>query len=1193
MFHSASLKLGLERAVLSQNREQANDGDENKSTRKSDKEAQAKEIDELLKKGAYDVFRDEDDKEGEQFMETDIDQLLAQSSKQITYGAGATSSLASGLGSFSKASFVANTEDGAKDVDLDDPEFWSKAVGLEAPEETPEDVAAMLDDGVKRSRKQVQVYDPYAETAEAEQRKKDKIAIEKQLEKEEKERSLLEKRKKKNGDKKKRRERDGDRSDKSENDSAKDRVKSDDKHKKKHTHNITGKDDDDEGRRNSDTKPKRNTKKSDKIRAIKRAEHEDPLIERIKQAWEAPHRNRASAATIRFGFGRFCKIRNESNLSSIPLQDVESFVSSYVYQVSLQFSVTILSRMHQNGNFLALRPLIEEWLGSKCEREVDWIWESVQSAVKYQAEVDSYRRFLRMPASLADPSFVADLRRGAALRALRRIGILNRLNCVIEEELDSILTGLGHEELGKRGCGVNELCSLDADLKARYVTTEELLLAVSASFLRLSSKPPASWWDRSCDVGLIVGSFIHGLGNYEAMRNDTTLPFAERIRKSSQHNLACKLAMQNFRIAASATRRAFDDALESARVKAELEVQAAVAAAAKAALKREEDAALLRKGGAEAEVAAKNMPRTQVENAFEFDGTDSHFVTLCRMHEYIQEALRKESLSSGSLPIEIVTDSSRREDDMESQDDGAATSGRMKEHHLLPMPDARVLDRRLVRVLEAIEAVVYGDEQVFNLPHPHHWDRSSDVQTNLEVRDHVLTLFRRDSADAIGEYMGVGLGASQCGTSHRSLNDGSDFSFGSASNQLSHVAYGTDAPRFLRAIGVPMNVTRFAIIGLAYSNANCVEVLLESEKIRNYGTCDNDSIQKQNKVKSESENSSELETVSSIASPLLNSMAPLPVDPVDLIPEIFRCNSRLRASVCLAVMFYGYPQELAQVNVDNDLWKSLLQESAAPDMISPPRLFDGTDFRDVVCLLMPDADVPSLSTLRHYIEAILLPHCLRLCISGNGPATRSARGSHGAYETPFGVSIHPEPSQVHPTPIPDPRLSLQEHSLEALGSAAALLRRVHLLRTCQFLCTEKSSDSIMTLARSSVMGQVSSMPVWWCPWIHDVALLIQAASGGLFSVLPNRNDHEIFSSNALQRYLYTLFVADERTLPAASCTPPEQITAWTERQANKFPSLNQIERRLSTLCSEATADVNHELRYHNLPMFDHGGWPRN
>ena len=65
MFHSASVKLGLERAVLSQQRDQGGDGGDGKSKKRSDKEAQAKEIDSLLKKGAYDVFRDDDDEEGQ------------------------------------------------------------------------------------------------------------------------------------------------------------------------------------------------------------------------------------------------------------------------------------------------------------------------------------------------------------------------------------------------------------------------------------------------------------------------------------------------------------------------------------------------------------------------------------------------------------------------------------------------------------------------------------------------------------------------------------------------------------------------------------------------------------------------------------------------------------------------------------------------------------------------------------------------------------------------------------------------------------------------------------------------------------------------------------------------------------------------------------------------------------------------
>ena len=67
MFHSAILKLVLDRVVLSHQRQNTEDDDsidgtsKKKSKSRSEIEMQAKEIGELLNKGAYDVFRDDDD----------------------------------------------------------------------------------------------------------------------------------------------------------------------------------------------------------------------------------------------------------------------------------------------------------------------------------------------------------------------------------------------------------------------------------------------------------------------------------------------------------------------------------------------------------------------------------------------------------------------------------------------------------------------------------------------------------------------------------------------------------------------------------------------------------------------------------------------------------------------------------------------------------------------------------------------------------------------------------------------------------------------------------------------------------------------------------------------------------------------------------------------------------------------------
>ena len=128
MFHIASLKLGLDHAVLSNQRQNTEyDGSidgtsKNKYKWKSESEMQAKEIDKLLKKVSHDVFWYDDDTESQQFVETDIDQLLEQSARTVTNGSSMQSTMSSGLGSFSKASFFASTEDGDdQDVDLDYP----------------------------------------------------------------------------------------------------------------------------------------------------------------------------------------------------------------------------------------------------------------------------------------------------------------------------------------------------------------------------------------------------------------------------------------------------------------------------------------------------------------------------------------------------------------------------------------------------------------------------------------------------------------------------------------------------------------------------------------------------------------------------------------------------------------------------------------------------------------------------------------------------------------------------------------------------------------------------------------------------------------------------------------------------------------------------------------------------------------
>uniref|UniRef100_A0A8C5NC61 Chromodomain-helicase-DNA-binding protein 8 n=1 Tax=Gouania willdenowi TaxID=441366 RepID=A0A8C5NC61_GOUWI len=111
MLDKASLKLGLDRAVL-----QSMSGNKDSSVN-GIQQFSKKEIEDLLRKGAYAAIMDEND-EGSRFCEEDIDQILQRRATTITIeseGKGST---------FSKASFVAS--ENRNDIALDDPEFWEK-----------------------------------------------------------------------------------------------------------------------------------------------------------------------------------------------------------------------------------------------------------------------------------------------------------------------------------------------------------------------------------------------------------------------------------------------------------------------------------------------------------------------------------------------------------------------------------------------------------------------------------------------------------------------------------------------------------------------------------------------------------------------------------------------------------------------------------------------------------------------------------------------------------------------------------------------------------------------------------------------------------------------------------------------------------------------------------------------------------
>ncbi len=115
MFQSANLKLGLDRAVLQTMAvtTTADGPSQNKS------QLSSKEIESLLKHGAYALFNENADQEAAQFVSDPIEKILERA-QTIKYEEGVKGESST----FSKAAFVATHSD--TEIGVNDADFWEK-----------------------------------------------------------------------------------------------------------------------------------------------------------------------------------------------------------------------------------------------------------------------------------------------------------------------------------------------------------------------------------------------------------------------------------------------------------------------------------------------------------------------------------------------------------------------------------------------------------------------------------------------------------------------------------------------------------------------------------------------------------------------------------------------------------------------------------------------------------------------------------------------------------------------------------------------------------------------------------------------------------------------------------------------------------------------------------------------------------
>ncbi|KAF8976792.1 Chromodomain-helicase-DNA-binding protein 9 [Entomortierella lignicola] len=146
MFDRASIKLGLDKAVL-QKMDVMPNADDLSDMPKPPSSLSKKEVEELLKKGAYGALLD-DDETSAKFCEEDIDQILERRTTVIKHSGNEKGSV------FSKATF-SSTPSG-EEVDVNDPQFWDKwaeRANVDLQDITTKDQLII---NAPRSRRQVQ-----------------------------------------------------------------------------------------------------------------------------------------------------------------------------------------------------------------------------------------------------------------------------------------------------------------------------------------------------------------------------------------------------------------------------------------------------------------------------------------------------------------------------------------------------------------------------------------------------------------------------------------------------------------------------------------------------------------------------------------------------------------------------------------------------------------------------------------------------------------------------------------------------------------------------------------------------------------------------------------------------------------------------------------------------------------------------
>ena len=190
----------------------------------------------------------------------------------------------------------------------------------------------------------------------------------------------------------------------------------------------------------------------------------------------------------------------------------------------------------------------------------------------------------------------------------------------------------------------------------------------------------------------------------------------------------------------------------------------------------------------------------------------------------------------------------------------------------------------------------------------------------------------------------------------------------------------------------------------------------------------------------------------------------------------------------------------------------------------------------------------------------------------------------------------------HKLIIPNPLLAVADHTFASRGLCHLFLLRQR-IRTCTQFVLQNAFSQLLDYLKSPYGRGVEYMPVWWCPWIHDVGILLAIVKYGYLNKLSLQlivDDPQLpFNKEYLNSFVKKVFTGivpfglDSNSIYGDS---QQCMSSFSQSALQQFPDYRELEVRVMRILEDMGRLLNLPPRspamfcsyglFHGHPIFN-------